>query len=143
MITYAYTAFDAKGKLFRGNIEEKTWTQALRRVKEMGLFPASVKERPGALREKLIKVRSLGKAREQRARAPVGGASISEKVITPFTRQLATLIEAGIPLVRGLRSIQQQEENTRLRVLIGQLCKDVEGGSTFSEALRRHPKVFR
>ena len=70
------------------------------------------------------------------------GGSISEKVIAPFTRQLATLIEAGIPLVRGLRSIQQQEENTRLRTLIGQLCKEVEGGSTFSEALRRHPKVF-
>src|SRR5690349_16837369 len=136
MMTYAYTAFDAKGKLFRGNIEEKTWTQALRRVKEMGLFPASVKERPErALREKFKLVTSRAPARGRRERVPVGG-SISEKVVAPFTRQLATLIEAGIPLVRGLRSMQQQEENTRLRVLIGQLCKDVEGGSTFSEALR-------
>lgn len=143
MMTYAYTAFDAKGKLFRGNIEEKTWTQALRRVKEMGLFPASVKERPErALREKFKLVTSRSPARGRGERVPVGGASISEKVIAPFTRQLATLIEAGIPLVRGLRSIQQQEENPRLRALIGQLCKDVEGGSTFSEALRRHPKVF-
>src|SRR5688572_8162675 len=143
MITYAYTAFDAKGKLFRGSIEEKSWTQALRRVKEMGLFPASVKERPErALREKLKVVTGLGAARERERKQPLGGASIPEKVITAFTRQLATLIEAGIPLVRGLRSIQQQEENKKLRVLIGELNKDVEGGSTFSEALRRHPKIF-
>jgi type IV pilus assembly protein PilC len=142
MSTYAYTAFDSKGKLFRGNIEEKTWTRALRRVKEMGLFPASVKERPQRLlAEKLPFVRlRLKRAGAEQAR--LCGSRISEKVIAPFTRQLATLIEAGIPLLRGLRSIQEQEENSRLRALVGELGKDIEGGSTLSEALRRHPKVF-
>jgi len=142
MSTYAYTAFDSKGKLFRGNIEEKTWTRALRRVKEMGLFPASVKERPRhPLAEKLslVAIRPKGRRTE---RAPRGGSRVSEKVIAPFTRQLATLIEAGLPLLRGLRSIQQQEENTKLRALVDELGKDIEGGSTLSEALRHHPKVF-
>jgi type IV pilus assembly protein PilC len=142
MSNYAYTAFDAKGKLFRGNIEEKTWTRALRRVKEMGLFPASVKERPHRpLAEKLTFVRPRSRRRRTEA-VPRRGSRISEKLIVAFTRQLATLIEAGIPLLRGLRSIQQQEESNRLRVLVGELSKDIEGGSTLSEALRRHPKVF-
>jgi type IV pilus assembly protein PilC len=142
MSTYAYTAFDSKGKLFRGNIEEKTWTRALRRVKEMGLFPASVKERPQRpFVEKLAFVRNHPRSRRTAAE-PLRRSRIPDKAIVVFTRQLATLIEAGIPLLRGLRSIQQQEENNRLRALVGELGKDIEGGSTLSEALRRHPKVF-
>src|SRR5215204_4636153 len=125
MSNYAYTAFDAKGKLFRGNIEEKTWTRALRRVKEMGLFPASVKERPQRpLVEKLTFVRPRSRSRRTEA-VPRGGSRVSEKIIVAFTRQLATLIDAGIPLLRGLRSIQQQEESNRLRALVGELSKDI------------------
>jgi type IV pilus assembly protein PilC len=142
MSTYAYTAFDSKGKLFRGNIEEKTWTRALRRVKEMGLFPASVKERPQRpLAEKLAFVRSRSRSVRSK-QVPLTGLHVAGKGVVAFTRQLATLIEAGIPLLRGLRSIQQQEENSRVRELVGELSKEIEGGSTLSEALRRHPKVF-
>src|SRR5258705_12557030 len=141
MSTFAYTAFDSKGKLFRGDIDEKSWTQALRRVKEMGLFPASVKERVRPLFRQKVKGQEA-RTRENATKAPLFGGRISAVTVTAFTRQLATLIDAGIPLIRGLRSMQEQEENRRLRTVIGELIKGIEGGSTLSETLERHPKVF-
>ena len=59
-----------------------------------------------------------------------------------FTRQLATLIEAGLPLLRGLRLLQEQEENRRLNRVIGELCSAIENGASLAEAVAAHPKVF-
>jgi type IV pilus assembly protein PilC len=63
-------------------------------------------------------------------------------VLTVFTRQLATLVQAGLPLLRGLRVLEKQERNVNLKKIIGELAVSIEGGSTFSEALAQHPKVF-
>lgn len=140
MSTFVYTAFDAKGKQLNGEIKEKTWTQALRRVKEMGLFPTSVKERrQRAWRERLPVVRP--RVRAQSGNLGPSGA-VRLKTVTAFTRQLATLLEAGIPLLRSLRSTREQEESRRFIKVLDELIKDIEGGSTFSEALGRHPKIF-
>src|SRR5207249_2718369 len=62
--------------------------------------------------------------------------------LTPFTRQLATLIEAGMPLLRGLRLLEEQEPNPTLKTVIGEISSSIESGSTFSEALNFHPLVF-
>ena len=67
---------------------------------------------------------------------------VKSKVLTTFTRQLATLVQAGLPLLRGLRVLQKQENNTNLKAILGELAVSIEGGSTFSEALAQHPKVF-
>ena len=64
------------------------------------------------------------------------------KVLTTFTRQLATLVDAGLPLLRGLRVLEKQERNVALKEIIGKLAVSIEGGSTFSEGLAQHPKVF-
>src|SRR5688500_6998604 len=90
MSTYAYTAYDSKGKLFTGNIEERTWTQALRRVREMGLFPACVKardERP--LREKFKIAVPLMRSRPIAEATTIPTRRISPARLTEFTRQLA------------------------------------------------------
>ncbi len=145
MATFAYIAFDSKGKLSRGDIEEKSWTQALRRVKEMGLFPTSVKEKS---RRAFSQKTNIPLSRPHAVAAHSEGSStwfptgISNKALCAFTRQIATLIDAGIPILRGLRSIEQQEENRGLRNLIRDIVAEIEGGSTFSEALSRHPRVF-
>lgn len=140
MSTFAYIAFDSKGKLFRGRIQEKSWTQAIRRVKEMGLFPTSVKEKPRAALPERFKSTSY----KTPVRQPLAllGSHIGARTMIAFTRQLATLLEAGIPIVRALRSIEQQEENRKLRVVLREVIAEIEGGSTFSEALTRHPKIF-
>ena len=64
------------------------------------------------------------------------------KVLTTFTRQLATLVDAGLPLLRGLRVLEKQERNPTLKSILGDLSLSIEGGSTFSEGLAQHPKVF-
>ena len=64
------------------------------------------------------------------------------KVLTTFTRQLATLVDAGLPLLRGLRVLEKQERNANLKKILGELSLSIEGGSTFSEGLAQHPKVF-
>jgi type IV pilus assembly protein PilC len=70
------------------------------------------------------------------------GGKVKTKVLTTFTRQLATLVDAGLPLLRGMRVLEKQERNPTLKSIIGELALSVEGGSTFSEALAQHPKVF-
>ncbi len=67
---------------------------------------------------------------------------VKSKVLFTFTRQLATLVDAGLPLLRGLRVLEKQERNANLKGILGQLSTSIEGGSTFSEALAQHPKVF-
>ena len=64
------------------------------------------------------------------------------KVLMVFTRQLATLIDAGLPLLRGLNVLSKQERDLVLKSTIDQLADAVQGGSTFSEALAQHPKIF-
>ncbi len=70
------------------------------------------------------------------------GGRVKPKVLMTFTRQLATLVDAGLPLLRGLRVLEKQERNAALKKIIGELATSIEGGSTFSEALAQHPKVF-
>ncbi len=142
MTTFVYTAFDSKGKLFQGNVQEKSWTQALRRVKEMGLFPTCVKEKPQRAFREVVTLK-LRRKRVAADRANTArDTKVPAKALVAFTRQLATLLEAGIPLVRALRSIQQQEENRNLQATVADLVLDIEGGATFSDALRKHPKMF-
>lgn len=72
---------------------------------------------------------------------------MTERKIKPdelmtFTRQLATLLDAGLPLLRGLRLVQEQEENSSLRRIIGEMALRIETGGTLSEALAAHPKIY-
>jgi len=145
MSTFVYTAFDSKGKLFRGQVKEKSWTQALRRVKEMGLFPTSVKpheQRTWRQRLEMLRPRAQVRTVKQTSGRLVASGAVPLKALTAFTRQIATLLEAGIPLLRTLRSTGEQEESRRLVGVLDQIILDIESGCTFSEALSRHPKVF-
>ena len=73
---------------------------------------------------------------------PGFGGRVKSKVLTAFTRQLATLVDAGLPLLRGLRVLERQERNPMLKEIVGKLAISIEGGSTFSEGLAQHPKIF-
>lgn len=145
MSSYCYVAIDAHGAESRGTIDVAGQMEALRRIKEMGLFPTKVIE--------------CDRATETRGRrstpsswkAPCFGfdfkparsqGRVSALCLTAFTRQLATLLEAGMPVLRGLRVLDEQEENRRLKCVIRDLCQSVENGSSFAEALAQHPRVF-
>jgi type IV pilus assembly protein PilC len=150
MPKYDYVALDARGKETKGSIEVASQNEAIGRVKEMGLFPTKISEADK------IQDKSAGKKAKPAARAggkkkggldiqikiPGFGGGVKPKVLTTFTRQLATLVDAGLPLLRGLRVLEKQERNANLKRILAELSLAIEGGSTFSEALAQHPKVF-
>ena len=145
MNTYTYTALDAQGRETRGTMEVATQDEALKRIKEMGFFPVKVTERPAlapAARAQQHAARLKLTSKANTTVAPRAKGRVKAKQVTAFTRQLATLLEAGLPLLRGLRLLHEQEENKNFKAVLSDLMHAIEGGSSFSEALAQHPKVF-
>ena len=152
MPTFTYVAMDSRGKETKGTLDVASQNEAISRLKEMGYFPTKVveAEKPKAKGDKKGKAKSggggaggkKGKSFNLNIRIPGLGSRVKPKILTTFTRQLATLVDAGLPLLRGLRVLERQEKNATLRNIIGELATAIEGGSTFSEGLAQHPKVF-
>jgi len=143
MSSYSYVAVDPRGIEMRGSIEVADQSEALRRIKEMGLFPTKVLDtterrpaRPAA------RVRSAGRVSKRTLALPLFQGRVKPKILTIFTRQLATLVEAGLPLLRGLRLLEEQEPTPTMKAVIARLSDSVEGGSSFGEAVAAQPKVF-
>ena len=150
MPKYNYVAMDSHGKETKGTLEVASQNEAIGRIKEMNLFPTKiveadkVKEKAGPS-DKKAKAKPKGKKGggvNINIKIPGLGGGVKSKVLTTFTRQLATLVDAGLPLLRGLRVLEKQERNPTLKNIIGDLALSIEGGSTFSEGLAQHPKVF-
>ena len=150
MPKYSYVAMDSRGKETKGTLEVASQNEAITRVKEMGFFPTKIVE---VEKEKKQKGDKKAAASTKAGAKKKGGGSIQikipglsgrvkSKVLTTFTRQLATLVDAGLPLLRGLRVLEKQERNVTLKGIVGELAGSIEGGSTFSEGLAQHPKIF-
>jgi type IV pilus assembly protein PilC len=143
MSNYSYVAIDPHGLETRGRLEVSDQSEALRRIKEMGLFPTKVLgERP---RQARVAARGPRKgAARLNVNISIPGLSgrVRPRALMVFTRQLATLVQAGMPLLRGLRTLQEQEGNPTLKGVIGALSTSIEGGSSFAEAVAAHPKIF-
>jgi len=150
MPKYNYVAMDAHGKESKGTLEVTSQNEAIGRVKEMGLFPTKIvetdkaREKPGKKAAPAAKAGAKKKGGALNIQIKIPGLSgrVKSKVLTTFTRQLATLVDAGLPLLRGLRVLEKQERNPTLKGILGELAVAIEGGSTFSEGLAQHPKVF-
>lgn len=149
MPKFSYVAMDQKGKEQKGVIEVASQNEAIGRVKEMGLFPTKIVEVTATKGKKGAPKKSAAKGSGKKKggvniniKIPGLGGGVKSKVLTTFTRQLATLVDAGLPLLRGMRVLEKQERNSTLKNAIGELALSVEGGSTFSEALAQHPKIF-
>jgi type IV pilus assembly protein PilC len=137
MSNYSYEAVDASGLRKYGSLEVLTQSEAIRRIKEMGLYPLAVKNG-------LAPRQALNTAKPKSFQLPAWMTErrIKSPEIMVFTRQLATLLDAGLPLLRGLRLLQEQEENRSLKRIIGEMGLCIESGGNLSEALAAHPKVF-
>jgi len=152
MPKFNYVAMDQHGKETKGTLEVGSQNEAIGRVKEMGLFPTKIveidkaKDKPekaaGGKPAKGAKGGKKGGGMNLNIKIPGLSGKVKTKVLTTFTRQLATLVDAGLPLLRGLRVLEKQERNPTLKSIIAELALAIEGGSTFSEALAQHPKVF-
>src|SRR5436305_7390205 len=149
MPKFNYVAMDSRGKETKGTLEVTNQNEAIGRIKEMGFFPTKVVEADKSKTDPKAKGKAQAKAGKKGGfnanlsiKIPGLSGRVKSKVLTAFTRQLATLVDAGLPLLRGLRVLEKQERNAVLRRIIVDLAVSIEGGSTFSEGLAQHPKVF-
>jgi type IV pilus assembly protein PilC len=134
MSKFAYKALNKEGKEIFGVIESDSQALAINDIRSMGFYPTQV--------------RDARKSDERRARKEKGGLSefyiggLKQKQIMIMTRQLATLIDAGLPLLRSLNVLILQQKPCKLRDVLRDVSADIQQGSTFAEALGKHPKAF-
>ena len=139
MPLFAYSAVDAQGKTHQGTLEANSAADAAAAIKKKGQFPTNISETTAAASGK-----AAGKGFSFKFSLGGGGGTgkVPSKTLTVFTRQLSTLISAGLPLLRSLRTLGKQEKDANLKKIMAGLSESVEGGTTFSEALTQHPKAF-
>jgi len=149
MPSFAYTALDARGQEVSDTLEAGSEQEAVQALRQSGYYPTSVVEAGKAATaarskgSKAPKAKSTGLKKEININIPfLERKTIKPKTLMIFTRQLATLIDSGLPLLRGLTVLGKQEPDPVLRKTIGRLADTVQGGSTFSDSLSQHPKIF-
>lgn len=134
MPRFAYKATDRDGKDRFGVMESESQALAVQDIRNMGLFPTHIRE--------------ARKSDERRARKKKGGldeiyfGGVKFKEIVIVTRQLATLIDAGLPLLRSLNILIAQLKPSKMKDTLRDISADVQSGSTFSDGLAKHPKIF-
>jgi type IV pilus assembly protein PilC len=145
MPNFQYTALDAKGESQTGVIEAASQAEAAQQLRNQGLYPTQVDEAGKAAKAPKKKKASVAKggtkSKGKQVKGKTGG-KVKPKVLMIFTRQLATLIDSGLPLLRGLTVLAKQEPNPVLKGTLTSLADSVQGGATFSESLAQHPKIF-
>jgi type IV pilus assembly protein PilC len=145
---YTYIALDSRGQESTGLVDAASTNEAIGQLRQAGYFPTNVYEEGISAAVEAKTARQKTKA--PRAERKSGGMNIvlfqkktvKSKVLMIFTRQLATLIDAGLPLLRGLNVLAKQERDSVLKNTINKLAESVQGGSTFSEGLAQHPRLF-
>jgi type IV pilus assembly protein PilC len=139
MPLFSYIAIDKEGQKKEGTLEVGSQNEAISRIKEMGFYPTQVAEVKDTPEE-------IKKRKAQKAKKKAGGGFalpfIASKELTQFTRQLAVLIDAGLPLMRGMGTLSKSMPNPYFKGIINDIGETIGGGSTFSEALAKHPKIF-
>jgi len=135
MPTYIIEAMDSKGKPVRQEIEAVSVEDAQDKMRNMNLYPTSIKEKGEKGKREMV----AGEIKERRGIDIFG---VSSKKLAYFTRQFSTLVDAGLPLVRSLRILMEQERAGTLKNVLTDIIEDVQGGASLSEAMARHPKVF-
>ena len=147
MARFNYVALDARGQESTGLVEATSSNAAIAQLRQSGFFPTSVIEEAISGRDgKEARARATPAARTTK-RAKKGivlfkRRKVKSKVLMIFTRQLATLIDSGLPLLRSLNVLAKQERDKVLKNTIIKLADSVQSGSTFSDALALHPRIF-
>lgn len=135
MPVFQYSALDAKGNESKGQIEALSSKEAISKIRNKGLFPTKVRAQNAA---KKAKVKEAAVAPKRRG----AGGKVKIKVVTQFARQMSTLQDAGLAILRSLRILEEQQKKGTFKRVIGYVADDIEGGATLSEAMSKHPKTF-
>ena len=152
MPRFQYVALDARGQESTGAVEANSANEAIGHLRQAGYFPTGVYEEGKAPAARNGKVK---RPRTARIAAPAIATpkrktgitlfqrqKVKSKILMIFTRQLATLIDSGLPLLRSLNVLARQERDPVLKRTTEALADSVQSGNTFSDSLAQHPKIF-
>ena len=123
MAVFSYMATTMDGTMVEGVIEAPTQDSAIERLKNSGVIPIKV----AAPRESFRKKLTFGRSKAD---------------LLTFTTELSVLLNAGLPLDRGLNVLSETSENKEMKAVVQSILKSIREGSSFSESLKKHPKVF-
>src|SRR5881296_3771954 len=148
MPRYNYVALDTRGQESTGLLEAASTNDAIGQLRQAGYFPTSVYEETKSgpdgqvARRREAKMAKMTKPRAKTSISLFQRKKIKPKILMIFTRQLATLIDSGLPLLRSLNVLAKQERDGVLKNTINKVADGVQGGNTFSDALALHPRIF-
>jgi type IV pilus assembly protein PilC len=134
MPVFQYVALDSQGIEIKDEIEALSEKEAISKIRNMGYFPTKVRSKTAA--------KATGKAAARTTHRRGAKGRVKVKHVTQFARQLSTLQDAGLPILRSLRILQEQQKGGNFKRIIGYVADDIEGGSTLSEALGKYPRAF-
>jgi type IV pilus assembly protein PilC len=130
MSVYRWQGVSPKGEALKGEMEATSREAVIIRLRSQRIQP-----KPNTIREK-------GKGLDFEIPMPSFGSPVAAKDVVVFTRQFATMIDAGLPIVQCLHILAAQSESAAFRRIIGEIKDDVESGTTLADGIRKHPKVF-
>ncbi|UCE99683.1 MAG: type II secretion system F family protein [Planctomycetota bacterium] len=135
MPIFQYEALDSQGVGIKDEVEALSEKEAISKIRNMGFFPTKVRARGASKR---AAARAAAKPKPRRG----AGGRVKVRIVTQFARQLSTLQDAGLPILRSLRILQDQQKSGTFKRVLGYVGDDIEGGSTLSEAMARFPRSF-
>jgi type IV pilus assembly protein PilC len=139
MPTYAFEAMNSSGQEVKDEVDAASSEEAIAKIRQKGFFPTKVREK--AAKKKVGKKKQTGDTGPKR-KMPFAIGGVSTKHLTAFTRQLSTLQDAGLPILRSLQILEQQQKPGLMKAIIGAVAEDVEGGGSLSDSMAHYPKAF-
>jgi len=141
MPTFAFEAMNSSGQEVKEEIDAASSEEAIAKIRGKGYFPTKVREKAA---KKTAKKKGGGAETElvAKRKMPISIGGVPRKQLVGFTRQLSTLQDAGLPILRSLQILEQQQKPGLLKAIIGGVADEVEGGGTLSDAMAKYPKAF-
>jgi type IV pilus assembly protein PilC len=138
MATYVYEAMNASGQEVKDEIDALTQDEAIAKIRNKGQFATKIREK--AAKKRVAKKEATSQTPTRKMPISIGG--VPRKQLVSFTRQLSTLQDAGLPILRSLQILEQQQRPGLLKSIVGGVAEEVEGGGSLSEAMAKYPKAF-
>ena len=139
MATFQYQALNASGQEVKDEIDAGNRDEAIAKIRQKGQIPTRLKEKAG---KKAVKKKEADVVVTPRRKMPLSFGGVPRKQLVNFTRQLSTLQDAGLPILRSLQILEQQQKPGLLKAIIGGVAEEVEGGGTLSDSMAKYPKAF-
>ncbi|HTL30218.1 MAG TPA: type II secretion system F family protein [Tepidisphaeraceae bacterium] len=142
MPMYAYEAMNSSGQEVKDEVEATSSEEAIAKIRGKGYFPTKVREKAGKKSKAKKKEAAEAEVLTPKRKMPISIGGVPRKQLVSFTRQLSTLQDAGLPILRSLQILEQQQKPGLLKAIIGGVADEVEGGGTLSDAMANYPKAF-